>query len=352
MKEIRLHLLIILVVVMLGSCSSKTATTQGKKVVFSGFLDDYSILREGGKGEPLFVYKNPKVDLATLKAAATRNVLKAQIQLGRLYSEGTQVAKNRVKACNLFKAAVHGHTGYDKTHPQAKAVGEAMRLLGLCYLKGAPGSDWTPYPQRAAMLFLNAGATFEDSSALFELAQLYLKGKGVRANPRLAISHLYTAARKQYAPAQALLGSMKWEGRIMKRRSSEGLALLIMAKDADDPVNSPLEYRAWISQVYEDAFLTASRSEEYESATLARTWKKAYGILNSRPAENITNSISPADTKKAAEEDETQQPTDVVKEDKNIVPLPVKAPWHQERDRFNIMPTGANVPENVSPVQQ
>jgi hypothetical protein len=64
MREMRLHLLLILVVVMLGSCSSKTATTQGKKVVFSGFLDDYSILREGGKGEPLFVYKNPKVDLA------------------------------------------------------------------------------------------------------------------------------------------------------------------------------------------------------------------------------------------------------------------------------------------------
>ncbi len=297
--------------------------------------------------------KNQKVDVATLKAAAARNVLKAQVELGRLYSEGTQVAKNKVKACDLFKAAVHGHTGYDKTHPQAKAMGEAFRLLGLCYLKGAPSNDWTPYPQRAAMLFLRAGATFEDPSALFELAQLYLKGEGVQANPRLAVSHLYTAARKQYAPAQALLGSMKWEGRIMKRRSAEGLALLIMAKDADDPVNSPLEYRPWINQLYEDAFLTASRSEEYESAALARTWKKAYGILNSRQP-NVTNSIPPDDskTKKALKENETQQPTDVAKDDKNIVPLPEKAPWHQERDKFNSMPTGASVPEAPSPARK
>jgi TPR repeat protein len=296
--------------------------------------------------------KNPTVDIAKLEAATARNVLKAQIQLGRLYDEGTQVAKNRVKACGLYKAAVNGHSGYDKTHPQAKMMGEALRLLGLCYLKGAPSNEWKPYPSRAALLFLNAGATFEDSSALFELAQLYLKGEGVRYNPRLAISHLYTAARKQYAPAQALLGLMKWEGKIMKRRSSEGLALLIMAKDANDPVNSPIEYRTWINQVYEDAVLTASRSEEYESAALARTWKKAYGIVNARPTVNVTNSIPSTVPKSTLTEIETQLPVDIAKEDKSIVPLPVKAPWHQERDRYNITPTGANVPENASPVRQ
>ena len=64
MKETRLHPLMILLVFVLVSCSSKTATIQGREVVFSGFLDDYSILREGGKGEPLLVYKNPTVDFA------------------------------------------------------------------------------------------------------------------------------------------------------------------------------------------------------------------------------------------------------------------------------------------------
>jgi TPR repeat protein len=186
---------------------------------------------------------------------------------------------------------------------------------------------------------------------LFELAQLYLKGEGVRYNPRLAISHLYTAARKQYAPAQALLGLMKWEGKIMKRRSSEGLALLIMAKDADDPVNSPVEYRTWINQVYDDAFLTASRSEEYESAALARTWKKAYGIVNQRSEENITNSIPSDVAKSTPEENEAQKPVTVAKDDENGIPLPVKAPWHQERERFNNKTTGADVPETLSPVR-
>jgi TPR repeat protein len=291
--------------------------------------------------------QNLKVDIATLKAASASNDLKAQIQLGRFYYDDTLVAENKVKACNLFKAAVQGHSGYDKTHPQAKAMGEAIRLLGLCYLKGAPSEDWKPYPQRAALLFLNAGATFENSSALFELAQLYLKGEGVRYNPRLAISHLYTAARKQYAPAQALLGLMKWEGKIMKRRGKEGLALLIMAKDADDLESSPLEYRSWINQVYDDAFLTATRTEEYESAALARTWKKAYGIVNPRPDESITNSIPSDVAKKTPQNNEAQQPITVAKEDENGVPLPVKAPWHQEQDRFNNKTTGASVPETA-----
>jgi hypothetical protein len=276
--------------------------------------------------------KNQKVDLATLKAAASRNFLSAQIQLGHIYNKGKLVKKDKVRACELFEAAVAGHTGYDKTHPQAKAMGEATRLLGLCYLDGAPNNKWRSDFARAAGLFLKAGATFEDPSALFELAQLYLKGKGVRRNPRLAISQLYTAARKQYAPAQALLGHMKWEGKNMKRRSTEGLALLIMAKDADNPVNSPFKYRGWINQLYEDAKLTASRAEEYESVARARTWKKAYGVLNSRPV-NVTNSISPANKKAASKDSVSSDAVTIAKDNEGYIPLPEKAPWHQEQDR-------------------
>ncbi|MEJ2123224.1 MAG: tetratricopeptide repeat protein [Alphaproteobacteria bacterium] len=294
--------------------------------------------------------KRQKVDLATLQAAADRNFFHAQLQLGRIYNEGKLVAQNKVKACELFEAAVIGHTGYDKTHPQAKAMGEATRLLGLCYLEGASSGKWKSDPERAAALFLKAGATFEDPSALFELAQLYLQGKGARYNPRLAVNYLYSAARKQYAPAQALLGHMKWEGKLMKRRSTEGLALLIMAKDANNPINSPHKYRAWINRQYEDAKLTASHSQEYESKARARTWKKAYGVINSRPL-NATNSITPANEKPASEENASPSSVTVTKEDDGLVPMPVKAPWHQEQDQFNNLETGADVPESASPVK-
>lgn len=42
-----------------------SATGQARSVEKIGFLEDYSILREGGEGEALFVYRNPKVNWTT-----------------------------------------------------------------------------------------------------------------------------------------------------------------------------------------------------------------------------------------------------------------------------------------------
>jgi len=52
-------LLTLLCVVLLSSCAQ---TRQAQSVEKTGFLEDYSILREGGEGEALLVYRNPKVN--------------------------------------------------------------------------------------------------------------------------------------------------------------------------------------------------------------------------------------------------------------------------------------------------
>ncbi len=52
-------LLTLLCIVLLSSCAQ---TRQARSVEKTGFLGDYSMLREGGKGEALLVYHNPKVN--------------------------------------------------------------------------------------------------------------------------------------------------------------------------------------------------------------------------------------------------------------------------------------------------
>ncbi len=52
-------LLCLLCIVLLSSCAQ---TRQARSVEKTGFLGDYSMLREGGKGEALLVYRNPKVN--------------------------------------------------------------------------------------------------------------------------------------------------------------------------------------------------------------------------------------------------------------------------------------------------
>lgn len=275
--------------------------------------------------------------LGVLENAARQNVLAAQLRLGRIYADGSIAAKDDVKACKLFESAVEGHSAYDRMHADAPLMGEALRSLGLCYLKGLSAPGLERDTTRAAELFLQAGAIYEDRVGLFELAKLYLKGDGVRQNPRIAVSYLHTAARKRYAPALAMLGTMKWEGKMMKRQGTAGLALLMLAREG-----AASEDRGWIERAFEDAKLTASKEEEFESATLAKNWKGAYGASEA-PSLEATNSVP------------TDSPVINARADDGV-PLPVRAPWHQasggvEENQFSAQPTGADVPAAASPVQ-
>ena len=53
------RIIFLVILALLGSCA---ASKQALKVEPSGFLDDYTILRQGKEGEALLVYKNPEAD--------------------------------------------------------------------------------------------------------------------------------------------------------------------------------------------------------------------------------------------------------------------------------------------------
>src|SRR5690606_93627 len=59
-RSIMMRVLLILIpLVGLAGCA---ATQQARSAKQSGFLDDYSILREGKRDEPLLIYRNPQAD--------------------------------------------------------------------------------------------------------------------------------------------------------------------------------------------------------------------------------------------------------------------------------------------------
>lgn len=50
-------------------------TEQAKKVETSGFIRDYSLLRPGGEGEALLVYKNPQADFSGYRTVYVEPVI-------------------------------------------------------------------------------------------------------------------------------------------------------------------------------------------------------------------------------------------------------------------------------------
>ena len=66
MKCFRKIICLCILLLMFG-CSTKRSEQARRGVAESGFLGDYSILRQGGEGEPLLIYRNPEADWPSYK---------------------------------------------------------------------------------------------------------------------------------------------------------------------------------------------------------------------------------------------------------------------------------------------
>lgn len=265
--------------------------------------------------------------LKALEEAAGRNELRAQLRLGTIYRDGQLVERDQAKACQLFREAAGGHAQIDPRHRTAPLVGEAFRNLAMCYAKQDAG--------RAAELFYQAGVIFGDAQGLYELARMYLEGEGMARNPALAVFHLYSAARKRYPPAQAQLGILLWEGKVIKRKAGPGLALLMLAREGAAAADQP-----WIGSHYDDAMITASPEEEAEALRVASELRKTYGVggrMDATPVDADQN--VPLPHRSPARLTPGSSATPLLVEDGT-----------QKQNTYGTQPTGADAPvESVPP---
>ena len=105
--NIRQVFLWLFVLVVPGGCAD---TQQAKKVQTSGFLGDYSMLRKGGEGEALLVYRNPTADFSKYKMVHVDPVRIWQVK----DSGNSDVSKEDLqRLADDFRAKVVWHLNQD-----------------------------------------------------------------------------------------------------------------------------------------------------------------------------------------------------------------------------------------------
>jgi TPR repeat protein len=257
-----------------------------------------------------------KQALAELQQAAKAGDLRALLRIGEMFEAGTTVLpKDPLRACQIYNIAVEHYDKVDRYDAGAALVARAFRLAGKCFAEGPSG--WTRNVEVAVALYLHAGITLRDPAATFELARIYLSGEAIPMNSALAIGMLQNAARKQYAPAQALLGSLMWQGKVMPQDKARGLALLNLGLE-----RAPTEYRQLVKLLFDEAMMSASKQDQQEALVLVKKYKETH----SDPSKDQTNTnaltVSP-------------------------MPSPPKSPMRElqdfigEMDSYTNMPTGA-----------
>src|SRR5205085_5232517 len=161
-----------------------------------------------------------------LEYAARQGVPGAMWKLGRMYADGDGVDRNALRAFEYFRDLTMAHA-YDPPNTlQARFAANAFVSLGRFYLDGIVDTYVKADPVRARQLYTYAASYFADSDAQYQLTRLYLDGIGGPKNARQAVRWVSTAANKGHHQAQALLGTVLFEGRDVPRQAALGLAWL------------------------------------------------------------------------------------------------------------------------------
>lgn len=254
----------------------------------AGFASGLASAASGHDSNPLinkFKTQLEDNDVVVLQRSAGQGNLLALLHLGEIY-DSEQFERHDVKKACGYYIRVTKHAGkFDRFHPEAGRLAAAFRRAAECHIDGIGTPDGKQDVNMAGNLLLHSGVTLDDAESLFKLGKLFLSADGIGPNLGMASRFLEDAARKQYPPAQALLGSMMWKGKITKHKPVAGLALLILGKE-----RTAAKDRAWITSLHDGAIITAPKDVERQARQLAEKWKAAHS--NTAPDSVSTHQLA------------------------------------------------------------
>ena len=242
--------------------ASPPAATAAAPSPFQAFRSGTELLKSNEKGDR-------EKALTELRYAAEQGHPLAQWKLGRMYADGDGVKRDPLQAFQYFSRVASDHAELSPWTQQARFVSNAYVSLGHYYLSGIPNSPVQPDTDRAYGLFSYAASYFGDADAQYQLARLYLDGRGAPKDVRQAARWLGLSAQKGQYQAQAMLGRMLFRGEGVPKQRARGLMWLTLGRDgAAGPQDG------WIVEAYEDAFARATEAERTEAYGDLQQWLK------------------------------------------------------------------------------
>ncbi len=217
--------------------------------------------------------------ISALEHAMEKGLIRAKLLLARIYLRGQGLPHEPAVAFRYFREIADDYADISPNHRAAPYVAAAFVELGKFHQRGDASLGLEADDARAADYFVHAASLFGHAEAQYLLARLYLKGAGVPKNVRLARHWLVSASKKGYAPAQAYLGQLLWQGRVLRRRPVKALALITLAR-----VNAQPDDREWIEVIYRNIIGQALPKHAKRARAVVARWRRVYTVRR-RPAD-------------------------------------------------------------------
>lgn len=125
----------------------------------------------------------------------------------------------------------------------------------------------------SAMRNYKLAATYGHPAAQYALGLMHLKGQGIEPSPKQGLKWLFTAARKRYAPAEAALGDLYWNGEVVRSDRTRALMWYILARETAKPDENPE-----IHDRLDEMQAQATDEEKLEAEARAAVWADQFPI--------------------------------------------------------------------------
>lgn len=201
--------------------------------------------------------------------------------LGHMYRTGRGVAKDDAVAYSYYGRVAEQFDPDEDDQNRLKIIVDATVRLADYQRAGVPGAGIKASPTMAARTYLKMATTYGHPSAQFALGVMNIRGEGMKSNPKQGLKWLLSAARKRHAPAEAYLGELYWDGKLVRRDSTRALMWYLLAKSSARPEENP--------EIYDRALqleANVSEDERIEAEARASVWESQYPAAGVRPAAN------------------------------------------------------------------
>jgi hypothetical protein len=191
--------------------------------------------------------------------------------LGHMYRLGRGVARDDATAFSYYARVADTYDPDESDQNRLRITVDAMLRIADYQRTGVAAAGIRQDFAAAARSYLKIATTYGHPAAQYALGVMNIKGQGMKHNPPQGLKWLIAAARKRYAPAEAYLGELYWEGQLVRPDRTRAVMWYILASQSARPADNP-----HIFVRLRQMRAAVAAEEKLEAEAHARVWDQQY----------------------------------------------------------------------------
>lgn len=212
------------------------------------------------------------------RASEDGNIV-ADWYLGHMYANGRGVPRDDATAYTYYMRVADHYDPDEGDKQRLRITVDSMLRIADYQRTGVTSAGIKPNPQAALRSYMKLATVYGHPAALYALGVMHVSGQGVKKNPQQGLKWLIAAARKRHAPAEAYLGELYLEGKIVRPDRTRALMWYLLARQSARPEENP--------EIYDRALQIEANTgddQRIEAEARARVWDGQYPVNGRRRA--------------------------------------------------------------------